>query len=535
MASRRYLRPASDDTGGTPQLDDSALRSRASRAGLPAALARRVPRHLSWAAGVFAGVYGVNLLQHVVGTLLSDNGQLGHNLRLEVGGTAFVLAAIGIIVAIRSGKLTIRQLVFLGLAFEVVGTIGIAIGSIVPRFPATPITTFVGLPWTAVWIMAYPLMVPSRPRDAAIAGVLSVAAVVAGLQINVVAEGEAPIEGLIWYMLVFVNLVCAAWGVIASIGIYNLGREVSAARRLGSYELEERLGKGGMGEVWRARHRLLARPAAVKLILPEALGNQVDSEVIHARFEREAQATASLDSPHTVGLYDYGSADDGTLYYVMELLVGVDLETLVKRHGPVQPARAIHWLRQACHSLAEAHHNGYTHRDIKPANLFTTRFGLEYDFLKVLDFGLVKLMENRDSGLTALTGAHTPPGTPAYMPPEVAMGDLQVDGRADIYALGCVGYWLLTGDLVFPAETPMKMVLAHLNSEVEPPSLRTEMPVPDDLEAVLLACLAKSRDDRPATALDLSEQLARCRDAGGWDQASASKWWELHGPGLASR
>ena len=243
-------------------------------------------------------------------------------------------------------------------------------------------------------MLAYTVIVPSPPRRALVAALLSVSSVpiVVGL---VMAFGPAvpamdPVG--FFFMLVLPYLLVVLMAYVGARVVYGLGAEVTRARELGSYRLEERLGAGGMGEVWRARHRLLARPAAIKLMRPEVLGGsspERQSE-LQARFEREAQATASLRSPHTIELYDFGVSDDGAFYYVMELLDGFDLDTLVQKFGPVSEERAAHLLMQVCHSLAEAHEAGLVHRDIKPANVYVCRYGREVDFVKVLDFGLVK-------------------------------------------------------------------------------------------------------------------------------------------------
>ena len=232
--------------------------------------------------------------------------------------------------------------------------------------------------------------------------------------------------------LVLPYLVVLLVAYVGSRVVYGLGAEVSKAREMGSYRLVERLGKGGMGEVWRAQHRLLARPAAIKLIRPEVLGarDPATRELLLRRFEREAQATALMRSPHTMELYDFGVADDGTFYYVMELLDGFDLDDLVERFGPVPPERAVHLLRQVCASLGEAHEAGLIHRDVKPANLYACRYGREVDFIKVLDFGLVKHgAQAPGTARTTSPPAHmSPGGTPAYMSPEQALGEGQVDG-----------------------------------------------------------------------------------------------------------
>jgi serine/threonine-protein kinase len=303
--------------------------------------------------------------------------------------------------------------------------------------------------------------------------------------------------------------------------IYAIGLDVSRARLLGAYRLESRLGAGGMGEVWRASHRMLARPAAVKLIAPQQLGD--DTRAALTRFEQEAQATAQLRSPHTVEVYDFGRASDGSFYYVMELLDGLDLQKLVDTHGPLPASRVVYILRQVCHSLGEAHAAGMVHRDIKPANIFVCRYGTDYDFVKVLDFGLVKqqtLVED-----AAVTQQGQVVGTPAFVAPEMAL-DAAIDGRADIYSVGCVAYWLLTGALVFEADNLMALVAKHLQQEPVPPSRRTELAIPADLEAVVLDCLRKQPGDRPGSAEALAQRLADC-DVGAWTNQDAQRWWQL--------
>jgi serine/threonine-protein kinase len=275
----------------------------------------------------------------------------------------------------------------------------------------------------------------------------------------------------------------------------------------------------------------LARPAAIKLIRPEVLGADevTRREAVH-RFEREAQATAALQSYHTIDLYDFGVTDDGSFYYVMELLDGFNLDALVKRFGPISAERTVYLLRQVCHSLAEAHENGMVHRDIKPANIYACRLGLDCDFVKVLDFGLVKSSRETQRGGTQLSVEGLAAGTPGFMAPEMAMGKRGVDGRVDIYSLGCVGYWLLTGQLVFEGDTPMATVVHHIQSQPEPPSRRTEMRIPDSLEEVILSCLEKDPSRRPQNVMSLDTLLAECENAGAWNSEKAAEWWDLHMP-----
>jgi serine/threonine-protein kinase len=303
---------------------------------------------------------------------------------------------------------------------------------------------------------------------------------------------------------------------------------LEAGREICCYRLEEPLGAGGMGEVWAARHRMLDRLAAVKMIRPEALGSDSRSRKNAVRrFVREARATAALRSQHTIDLHDFGVTEEGAFYYIMEMLDGLSLDELVRRFGPLPPGRAIYLLRQICHSLSEAHDASMVHRDIKPANVFACHQGLDYDFVKVLDFGLVKTCDDLRGGDGQLTADDVVAGTPAYMAPEVARG-LQVDCRADLYALGCVGYWLLTGQPVFDEPTPLAVVIHHVQTDPIPPSIRTEMEVPPDLEQIILGCLKKDPADRPQTAHQVSYALADCPAAATWDGCRAQEWWQLH-------
>jgi serine/threonine protein kinase len=324
------------------------------------------------------------------------------------------------------------------------------------------------------------------------------------------------------------------------------------ARELGSYRLLKCLGKGGMGEVWRAEHRLLARQAAIKLIRsPSGAPASRDAQ---ERFRREAQSLAGLRSRNTIELFDYGVSDDGTFFYVMELLDGLDLENLVLKHGRQPPGRVLRLLMQACRSLAEAHDAGFVHRDIKPANLFVCRVADELDVVKVLDFGLVRglapnaqaepmsiaevLATTNDLGITLpenarLTRVGMVMGTPEFMAPEQALG-LPLDGRADLYALGCVGYWLLTGELLFKKQTSMQVLLAHINEAPTPLEQQARLPLPGGLRACIMACLAKAPEQRPQTARELLTRLSEAeRELSPnetWTDADALAWWQLHLP-----
>ncbi len=309
--------------------------------------------------------------------------------------------------------------------------------------------------------------------------------------------------------------------------INTLRVEAFEARQLGNYTLVDKIGSGAMGEVWRANHQMLARPVAIKLIRPEMLGarDREAAGIVLLRFGREARATAELTSAHSIMIHDFGISSDGAFYYVMELLDGLDLGALVERFGPVTSARTIHFLLQACESLSDAHYHNLIHRDIKPSNIFTCHMGRIHDFVKVLDFGLVKTEPAAMHDATKLTGMDVVTGTPAFMAPEQAIGE-PVDARSDVYSLGCVAYWLVTGGLVFETTNPTAMLVDHVKTEPIPPSQRTEEKIPADLEKVILACLRKKPDERPASAEELSRLLSACEDAGKWGAQEACQWWE---------
>jgi len=384
--------------------------------------------------------------------------------------------------------------------------------------------------WIIVGIVLYPSIVPNTPRKTFITGLLAASMGPLALWITTLRghEVHATLFNYLWAFLP--NYVAAAIAVVPAKVIRGLGQQVNKARELGSYRLEEVLGKGGMGEVYRASHHTLARPAAIKLIRQEVLGgtSAAGARLILERFRREAQATASLKSPHTISLYDFGVSEDGTFFLVMELLDGLDLERLVQKFGPVPAERAVYLLEQACASLEEAHVNGLVHRDIKAGNIFTCRLGLEVDFVKVLDFGLVKA-ESADPGQSLLTAPNATAGTPAYIAPETVLGT-QVDHRADIYALGCVAYWLVTGKLVFDAPSAVAMMLKHANEPPIAPSRRTEIELPAGFDEVILSCLAKRPQDRPQSARELAARLRAAVSEAAWDEERATRWWERHRP-----
>jgi serine/threonine protein kinase len=299
----------------------------------------------------------------------------------------------------------------------------------------------------------------------------------------------------------------------------DLRKESLAARQLGRYSLDEKLGEGGMGVVYRAHHAMLHRPTAIKLLSPEKTN---DDSI--ARFEREVQLTSKLNHPNTITIYDYGHTPEGIFYYAMEYLDGIDLQTLVDRDGPQPEGRVVHILTQVCGSLAEAHAVGLIHRDIKPANILLNLRGGVPDLVKVLDFGLVKAVETQDDA--GVTAANALLGTPLYMPPEMIHGNEPVDGRADLYTLGAVGYFLLTGHPPFDKGSVSALLYKQVHEPPEPPSTRLGQPVSRDLEAVLLRCLAKRPSDRFPNANALADALLACKILGSWTTNDAESWWQ---------
>jgi eukaryotic-like serine/threonine-protein kinase len=313
-------------------------------------------------------------------------------------------------------------------------------------------------------------------------------------------------------------MIGAALAIYGAYVFNGLRSELHEAKKFGQYQIREKIGAGGMGEVYLAEHQLLKRPCALKLIRPEAGADPVAL----ARFEREVQSAARLSHPNTIEIFDYGHIDDGTFYYVMEYLPGISLQDLVKRFGPLPAGRAIYLFRQVCAGLAEAHGLGLVHRDLKPANIFVAVRGGEFDVAKVLDFGLVKL--TNDNSSVELTSDQKVSGTPLYMAPEQAIGDRSLDARADIYALGCLLYFVLTGQPPFNGATGFEVMLAHARDPVVPPSqIRPE--VAADLEQVILCCLAKRADSRYSEVKALGRALAACAAANEWDADKARDWW----------
>ena len=488
--------------------------------GLPTDLAVDQTTRLQVFYGVGVALWAINLLMDV---WLAPNGDRGP-YRLAIEASAGLLAGATALFMKRS-RATARTKVALGAALIVPHALALAL---LNSWTAQP-TTMRPLSGITVLILFFAMLAPARPARIFVAAVVAASMDPVGVWVAHL-RGLAVPSPLATLAMFYPNYACAVLAITPAHLLYGLGRRLQEARALGSYQLVERLGEGGMGEVWVARHRLLARSAAIKLVRPDRLAgaDSPDATRTLERFEREAQATAALTSPHTIRLFDFGLSREGAFYYVMELLDGCDLESLIRQHGPLPAGRALYLLQQICRSLAEAHAKGFVHRDIKPANVYVCRMGLEFDFVKVLDFGLVKY-ESRAPASATLTGQVMAMGTPAYMAPEVILGGGDVDRRVDVYAVGCVAYYLLTGERVFDAITDMRLMVKHLHEEPVPPSQRCAHAVPPGLDALVLDCLRKNPDERPADAGEVLRRLSRC-DTGTWDQGTAQSWWERHMP-----
>jgi eukaryotic-like serine/threonine-protein kinase len=510
-ALRETSRPG--DSRRTSRMPEELLSEQIQRLAVFAAVAGSL-----WAFALFMDI----------AVLPAANGTGAWNWRTIPVEIAACVVSAAVWVVFKRSPLSLRAKRNVGLAFMLLNAVGIATlnarGAVLPRAGEIHIS------WIAVLILVYSMIAPASPRRMLLASLS--AAMMDPLAFGLAFLAGAPTPPLVVIVVMtWPNIACAFVAMVPSKVLQRIGRRLHEAQELGSYHLEELLGTGGMGEVWRARHRLLARHAAIKLVRPELLGARTESEsqAVLRRFEREAQATAMLNSPHTIQVFDFGVTQDGAFYYVMELLTGRNLESLVREFGPLPASRVIYLLRQVAHSLADAHARGLVHRDIKPANIYICRMGLEYDFAKVLDFGLVKLKHARP-GDTLSTIEHTTSGTPAYMAPETILADADVDRRADVYALGCVAYYLLTGELVFEADTSMKMLMHHLNTTPVPPSQRTELPIPRELDDLVLACLQKDPARRPQNAGELFRMAYNCRACEGWDAEAAEAWWQAHLP-----
>jgi len=435
-------------------------------------------------------------------------------LTLSFGGYALVVAALA-----RSGAVPTHRILDLAFLFQLFGSVVLAALS-----NARPWHVEAGVPsWSAIAVFALlaPIVIPTTTPRALLGAVFSAAADPVAMLISVRVFGAEMPSGMDMAMRFGPEIATIPIAVIVARIVHRLGERLAVARDMGSYRLIAPLGGGGTSEVWRAAHRQLRREAAVKIIRLDGLSERA-AATARARFEREARAVAELRSPHTIHLYDYGTAADGTLFMVLELVEGWTLEALVAREGPAPAERVVHVLRQVAASLAEAHGRGLVHRDIKPANILLARYGGVDDLVKVLDFGLVRELVGERRRLT-LGDAIV--GTPAYLSPEAATGG-EVDARSDLYALGCVGYFLLTGELVFAGRSALETAVAHATRLPISPSRRLGRAVPAALEAVVLRCLRKSPEDRFASARELDAALVAIPLADPWTALRARAWWD---------
>ncbi|MFN8178025.1 MAG: serine/threonine-protein kinase [bacterium] len=485
-----------------------------------------VGRSLRVACLVWMALWGFGLFMNlVVGPIVSPGRPLDDAWPWPAGPVAAscIVISAALFAYTKRRDVHASRVLDLALLYEVAIALGIGIVN-----QWTPNTT--GLSWICVVILVHPLIVPAQPAKAFAAAVAAASMDLVGLGITRARGVEIPPASvLLWTYLP--NFLCALLAVLPAHVRARLEKQREDVRELGSYRIGELLGRGGMGEVYRAEHRMLARPAAVKLVRAELLGaaDPAHHERIVRRFEREARVTAGLRSPHTVSVYDYGITDDGTFYYVMELLEGLDLESLVRELGPVPAGRTVHILQQMCDSLAEAHEKGLIHRDIKPANVVLCRYGRRVDFVKVLDFGLARPIADGD-GDARITREAAVAGTPAFMSPEQILGHHEIGPRTDLYAVGCVAYWLLTGALVFEGETSIEVLARHARDVPVSPSRRSELPIPPALDAIVMACLEKEPAKRPESAEALAILLEAVDTGADWSPDRARKWWEVHRP-----
>ena len=442
------------------------------------------------------------------------------------------LGMLGILLALSRSSVSLRGL----RVFEAMGVVllaGFFVGnqltamrSMGPALIAKPMEIGMaqGAPWGAL-IVAYGVLIPGSLRRAIIR--TSIIAAVAFLPDVVSLPGSgANATQIASYLALktFIIGVMSALGIYGSYRIEELGQQVEVARELGQYLLRRSLGEGGMGEVYLAEHRFLRRPCAVKLIRAD----QANSELALARFEREVQTTARLTHPNTVHIYDYGRGEDGTFYFAMEFLPGISLADLVDKHGPLEPGRAVHILVQLCGALQEAHDHGLVHRDLKPGNVMLCERGGVHDVAKLLDFGLVAAI-SQDEPDEKITQVGVMMGTPAYMSPEQCAGDEAITPASDIYSLGALGYFLLSGAPPFSGRGATKTIMAHMTET--PRRLDEIRPgVPSALADVLLKCLEKEPADRYPSIAGLGAALRASVGAAEWSSANAREWWNSRIP-----
>jgi serine/threonine-protein kinase len=465
--------------GGETLFEEKGAAERASRgtSSLPADVLHEARGRLAWACFVLTAGF---LFARFIPQLVFGGSPVDESVGDLAAGFAMLFALVLGVVS-RGSRFETRHLLTWGLVFEVVASVAIAMSEFWNFYSPqlrelVPAIQLNGISWVCVWIVVFPALVPAPNRYAIVATLLSAATTpLVFVASSLYHDPPIPDEHLgdVLINSAINNAVAAGFAVVVSLVVRRLGRKVGEARQMGSYTLVELLGRGGMGEVWRAEHRLLARPAAVKLVRSDALAEPSSGAQAVERFEREAQVTASLVCPS----------------------------------------------------------QGLVHRDIKPANLFCCRYGLDVDFVKVLDFGVARAIHTASAPLGArprLTEARALVGTPAYMAPEMVLGEVEPDERADIYALGCVAYWLLTGRMVFEDRSPMKVAIQHVNTSPLAPSRRVDTPIPAELDAVVLACLAKDPAERPPTMIALQQILQRVPQPTPWTAERGAQWWSEH-------
>jgi eukaryotic-like serine/threonine-protein kinase len=523
-----------DDTvayAAAEELPDSSLRGRVAivETGADGATQESL-RSLRQRLGTLCGILLVGFTAFLIRQLFSEglSSVLRWNWTVVFATLLTAAALLALPLPPRRGLLkTIQALIFTGAAWFFAVTMHTSVpGNLSPSRISWAVFNLVnGTTWFCVLSFTYAILFPGSWRRVALAVSLLLtipACVMLYDRHSYPPFAEAVIPPMVTLILMTLA-TCDGVIVFLAYRFTVLEREAAIGRRFGQYRLKRRIGAGGMGEVYLAEHVLLKRPCALKRIRPDHNADPVTL----ARFEREVRATAELSHPHTVEIYDYGRSGDGTFYYVMEYLWGLSLEDLVKQFGPLPAPRVVFLLSQVCEALEEAHSAGLIHRDIKPGNIFAARRGGRYDFVKLLDFGLVKAVTRRDD--PNVSRPDNVVGSPFYMAPEQFRGDTP-DPRADVYAMGAVGYFLLTGRPPFVGSTSYDIMVAHARDPITPPSQLAEN-VPRDVEALLLRCLSKDPVDRFQSAVDLGRALATSSAAAQWTGVDAAVWWQAHSGG----
>ncbi len=486
--------------------------------GLPPVMLAKARLRLQQLLMVFLSLSVVGIVLTVV---LRGDGLGGKQSVAVFSHVCGIVFSGSLLLLSRRPSLSHELVLNLGLLFEVLMAAVISLTT--PVLTYEVFGTVPPLTWVAPHVLLFTLMVPGPPRRMLFATVCACAAPPLGVLL-LASTNHVDVTRTQFIV------VCVSHGFIVPLAyvgsriVHSMSTQIAEASQVGSYKLISKIGEGGMGEVWRGEHETLARPAAIKLIRTENVkGASRPDDVALQRFEREAQVTAALESFNTVNVYDYGTTDDGQVYYVMELLRGIDLDRLVDEFEPLPPERAVFFLKQICESLEEAHKAGVTHRDIKPANILACRYAGRVDVIKVLDFGLASLRKRDDPSLH-LTNQDSVIGTPSYMPPEQIKDHDAVSPQSDIYCLGCVGYWLVTGKPLFGGSSAVEVLAAHLHETPSPPSELREG-IPAELDDVIMRCLAKKPDERPNGASAVRDLLDRV-PSDGWRQTDAKSWWD---------